>query len=367
MQHISTGNSRVQDGVSSSYIESLHDSIASERAKPRRDNRANAYNNRRRSALKQYGDCFTVKHYLKKPDDFIIKLSESEARYPDLQFNLNVNVQEACNSDYRKLRSLLIWYLHLEESWLDFYFDESFGKLLSPENMLIVTTSTKGEKISTLRPERQIKFLKRAKVDKITKERIPETEVYGYKSLEQPIKLFKETNPYVRYKDRGSRFLECIVIFQQYLILGRQATLELLHQVYDQENIQRWKSNGEKIISGYRIVRIPSYSKKDKQRKRGYRNTSSSNKITKNQEVKVMQSEESIELEKTLQRIKLKQAQLFEQRLDNYLQLCSEELSKVEKRQAFQGLLAPITNIAPVEHQPENMNKEEDLPNEGKH
>lgn len=52
-------------------------------------------------------------------------------------------------------------------------------------------------------------------------------------------------------------------------------------------------------------------------------------------------SRENQELEETKTRIKLKQAKLFEERLDRYLQLESREIPSSERKRIFQSLLEP--------------------------
>jgi hypothetical protein len=53
----------------------------------------------------------------------------------------------------------------------------------------------------------------------------------------------------------------------------------------------------------------------------------------------VKKSSSAVELEEIRQRILLKQAKLFEKRLDDYLLLSSEDIGVAEKKQLFEKLI----------------------------
>lgn len=144
----------------------------------------------------------------------------------------------------------------------------------------------------------------------------------------------------------GTAFRECYIIRQTFLLLGKQEGERLLGNLYSDENISRWKRTGKSLASSYRTVKIPLVNVKEKVRRRGYHETSSNKQKThsfqknkKGDPVIVKKSPESIELEETKQRILLKQAKLFEQRLDEYLRISDPELSPSQKKEVFNRLV----------------------------
>lgn len=268
-----------RDGSPSPYwLTNSIGSLAEERRQSSR-NKSFAYNRQVSKARRYFNSTFSLLNLISSTENFNIKLSELEASYPSLTFQFQTNIQEVTKSNGRLLRSFLIFWYQQEnvEEWIKFYVEESLDKILS---------------IERFQPDN---------------------------------KIFKEN----------------LIIRQTFLILGKDIGLELLKEVYSEQNLKRWSETGKNLCKNHQVVKIPLFVVKEKMRRRGYKESSSNKHISKNQEGEVRMSEESRELEETRRRILAKQAKLFEERLDRYLQLESKEISSQKKREIFNSLLSP--------------------------
>jgi hypothetical protein len=158
-----------------------------------------------------------------------------------------------------------------------------------------------------------------------------------------------------RIPSGGKTFREAFTIRSIFLNLGKDLGFQQLCGIYRRDNLQKWYETGRKLSSTYQIVKIPYARVKEKIRRRGYHETSSNKpyKIrnsrdwnkqglplkAKGDPIMVKESNTSIELEETRQRILLKQAKLFEKRLDDYLALADPELTPSVKRTVYENLI----------------------------
>lgn len=337
---IDTGRDHETEPIGDNLIDYVYGSLADERRKPRPKTAQYFYNKDRNQCLRKYSKFFTLSYLLKNPDDFNIKLSESEACYPNLSFEINFGLQEITGSDIRKIRAVLFWYLfEAPDNWINILIEESFAKYLDPKGLLFIKTETRREKISEFQSKRTITL---ESVKKSSDGTVISREIRK-KQLDPKISNYLHGSPEIQIKPKSSRFYECMVIFQQYSILGKSLCRELLEKIYSKSNIAKYIELGRSLIFNSRtqIVKIPRYSVKNKVQRRGYHETSSNKHKSKSQEERVMKSEENLEYERTIESIKLKQAKLFEQRLDAYLELVESGITDARKKELFSDLLVP--------------------------
>lgn len=264
------------------WLESVVGSLAEERRKSSSKSFRN-YNRLVLKARNQFRSEFSVHKLKLHPENFYIKLSDLEALYPSLTYQLEFNLQELTQSKQRLLRSFLFYFYSNDfPEWFIFLVEEELDKLL----------------------------------------------------------------PVGKVANGGKVFKENLIIRQTFLLLGRQSGLQLLSEVYSEENIERWKHTGECLCTHYSLVKLPKANLKDKVRRRGYKETSSNKHKQKSMEGVVNMSTEARDLEEVKRRIKLKQAELFEKRLDRYLEIESE-LSSQKRKEIFYSLLEEEDQIAP--------------------
>jgi hypothetical protein len=149
-----------------------------------------------------------------------------------------------------------------------------------------------------------------------------------------------------KLKSGGKTFRENYIIRQTYILLGKQECLQLLKRTYSEDNLQKWYNTGKSLCKSTEIVRIPYARVKEKVRRRGYHDSSTNKfktksfqKRRKESPVMVNKSPEAQELEQIRERILLKQAKLFEQRLNRYLEIESSDTTPEKKKELFNSLV----------------------------
>lgn len=242
-----------------------------------------SYNRQVSKARRTLSSDFSLDKLLTNEEEYIIQLSVLEARFPTLTWYRGINVQELCQSKMKLLRSFLLYYYSLEVSpWIEMEIEESLDLILTKE----------------------------------------------------------------RLQSGGKTFRECFAIRQIFILCGRTIGMEILSQIYSKENIQRWIRTGKSLAISAQTVKIPYANPKTKIRRRGNRGSSTNNlkmkffnSKRKGDPVMVTKSPESQELEEIKQRILKKQAILFEQRLDSFLQITSPSVPISQKRELFNQLV----------------------------
>lgn len=205
-------------------------------------------------------------------------MSDLEALCPSHTIDLRFNIQNLTKSNQKLLRSFLVFYYTSEvPDWISFLIEEELDSILSTE----------------------------------------------------------------RVESGGKIFKENLIIRQTFSLLGKELGTQILKSVYSERNLEIWYNTGKKLSSSFEVVRIPISNPKPVVRRRGHKGSSSNPRISKDQSKEVKMSRENQELEETKTRIKLKQAKLFEERLDRYLQLESREIPSSERKRIFQSLLEP--------------------------
>lgn len=206
-------------------------------------------------------------------------LSHQMASYPTVSYDLTINVQDLTKSNTRLLRSFLFYfYTNYEKfGYFRFYIEESLDKLINEKSIA-----------------------------------------------------------------RGKIFIENYIIRQTFITLGSSEGLKLLENIYSSSNIRHWIKTGESLSSSYCFIKIPLAKVKDKVYRRGYKETSVKNyhkPSTLNERRLIDMGEENKEIERLRNEIKLKQLQLFSERLDRYLEIGNSNLNILEKREIFNSLI----------------------------
>jgi hypothetical protein len=170
-----------------------------------------------------------------------------------------------------------------------------------------------------------------------------------------PISSEKEyCTPRIVLSYNSQKFREALAIYSLYQTIGREQTWEFINQIYSEKTIEVWIKIGKNLALNHCALTIPRYAVREKVRRRGYAHTSNDPNSLRSQKgriSKMMTNEQEIqELEATISRIKVKQAQLFERRLDALLAIQSE-IPKEIKREVFQSL---VGNTLPVEGEDPN-------------
>lgn len=297
------------------FLETVVGSLAEERRDQinLRAQRAKRYNKLREFALEKLEKRkYSVFNLLVSPDEVIEKLASLRGEYPDLDFDLNINVGSVIKQKVSSIRSFLFWFISLEEipGWLEMLFCEQFDSILIPEKLISGSV-----RYSELR-----------------------SNIEYYEQIGEDPELSK----YIQITENSQKFREALAIYQIYQVYGRTEAWQLVNQIYSENTLKKWIQTGESLARNYCVIRCPRYVFKDKVRRRGYSHSSHDPNSLRSQKGKVskMIQESSVnqQLEETISRIKLKQAQLFEKRLDVFLELESD-LPQEIKKEVFQRLL----------------------------
>lgn len=125
-----------------------------------------------------------------------------------------------------------------------------------------------------------------------------------------------------------------------YLTLGSPEADVLLEQLYSKENLERWIELGSKLVDGYRdLIQIPYIRLKPKVQRRGYRESHSNKRKSRDQRLEVAMSTEVRTIEEIKASILKKQALLFEKRLDSYLAMTDQDIPLSERREIFRSIV----------------------------
>lgn len=277
------GHAADGDGSPSPFwLESIRGSTSLERSSSGPKN-FESYNRKVRKARKLANKELTLENLLLRENEFLMKLSALEARYPSTTFEFYVNIQDLVKSNMKLLRSFLIYYIQIEVSpWIEFLIEEGLDRILKQEKL----------------------------------------------------------------KSGGKTFRENYIIRQTYILLGKPECLQLLRRIYSEDNLSKWYRTGKNLSKSSEVIKIPYARVKEKVRRRGYHESSTNKfktksfqKRRKESPVMVNKSPEAQELEQTRERILLKQAKLFEQRLNRYLEIESSETTPEKKKELFNSLV----------------------------
>lgn len=259
-------------------------------------------------------------NFLTNPNEMLAKLASLRSSYPNLTLDVNVNVGTIIKQKVSLIRSFLIWYLSLKEvpKWIDWMICQEFDRILLPEKLI----------------QGSIPSLRRKGEEDQREEGSGETEQYS---------------PKIRLSYNSQKFREALALYSLYQIIGREETWSLITEIYSEQTLKQWKQTGESLARSHCVVTIPRYTVREKVRRRGYAHSSTDPNSLRSQKGRIIkminQEQEVQELEDTISRIKLKQAQLFEKRLDALLAL-QAEVPKEIKKEVFNHL---IGETIPVE------------------
>lgn len=272
-----------RDGSPSPFwLESIRGSTSLERSSSEPKN-FNSYNRKVRKARKLANKELTLENLLLRENEFLMKLSALEAWYPSTTFEFYVNIQDLVKSNMKLLRSFLVYYIHSEvPSWIEYLIEEGLDRILKQE----------------------------------------------------------------RLKSGGKTFRENFIIRQTYILRGKQECLRLLEEIYSKDNLSKWYRTGKNLCKSFEVIKIPYARVKEKVRRRGYHESSTNKfktksfqKRRKENPVMVIKSPEAQELEQVRERILLKQAKLFEQRLNRYLEIENPETTPERRKELFNSLV----------------------------
>lgn len=264
-----------------SWLQGVQGSLAEERQQSQ-IKKVEAYNDLVRKARKfDYltGQLFANK-YITNPGLLDIKLSDLWVRYPSLTISFEFNVQKLTQSNTRLLRGFVIWFYHQENlsEYIKYEIESQLDRLLLEDEY----------------PKNQ-KILK-----------------------------------------------EILIIRKLFILLEKDLALHILYSLYKEDNLKRWIRTTESLLRGYKVVKVQYVTVKEKVRRRGHRSSQSNKHKSKDQRGEVIMSNEARELEEIKQRIKKKQAILFERRLDAFLAMEDSNLPITERKKIFNALLDPV-------------------------
>lgn len=221
-------------------------------------------------------------------EQFNIKLSQLRQWYPDLSIDIRFNLGQVLESKVKRIRAVLLYYysdLYFRiPSWLRFYIEEFFDKILKSE-----------------------------------------------KAVQTDSKTFKE----------------CYII-RECFYATPDLFNSIIEGCYSASNIKRWKEYGRRLLSRTEILVFDYKFVRQKVRRRGYHESHNCNNrnlkdfkqtIRPKERKEVNMSEEARTIEEIRESIIKKQALLFEKRLDDFLSLSSEELSSEDKKILFNKIL----------------------------
>lgn len=262
----------------------------------------------------KYNNLFNLNYLLSNPEDFIERLASVEGEYPTLGLNLSINLQALTGDRIKDLRSFLVYYLSFESipPWIAYLIDEQLDRLL-------VSTEIVRGSIS-------------AKVGK-------------NENIDAEYELYENsyTRRRIKYTQSSQRYLECLTIYKTYTLLGREHANLLLEGIYGKNTLEVWKMKAKNKASSFVTVRAKKIIIKDRIRRRGNSHSSSDPNSLRSQKGRlskmIQKEQEVINLEEQIERIKRKQAALFERRLDAFLALEDTSLTREERRIAFKSIL----------------------------
>jgi hypothetical protein len=272
------------------------------------------YNKERSKVLRKFPElCSTsLFNFLTNPSETLERLASVRSEYPSVDLDLNLNIGTLILQKVSLLRNFLIWYLYQTNipKWIEFLIFQELDRLLVPEKLV----------------EGNVSLYEQVQ-DEQTGENVRKTR----------------DTPKVRITYTSQKYKEALIIYKLLTIRGREETLKIVETIYSKDNLKKWYETGLSLVTTFKVISIPRAKFKEKIRRRGYSRSSmdpnSLNAQKGRLEKMISKSQQNQEYEETIERIKLKQAQLFERRLDAFLALEDDSLPVEAKKEVFSSLL----------------------------